>query len=219
MIEPLNQSESKDDTAEVCASTNKITSTNESTATNENSSVKQLAWPLFIVVFLLGLLFYISLDRDQVIVPSMRQDKPLPEFSAPKLFSDDQIISSSNIRGDYWLLNVWGSWCVSCYAEHPFLMELQQAGVKIVGVNYKDTEKGARKFLRDLGDPYTFSFFDPKGKIAIEMGVTAAPETFLIDPSGTVITHRLGTMSKDIWLRQFAPLIEQPPTVNSLTKE
>ncbi|WMS88151.1 DsbE family thiol:disulfide interchange protein [Pleionea litopenaei] len=172
-----------------------------------NKRIVTYAIPLLIIVVLLGGLFMSALFDDKPDVPSMRENKPLPSFSAKKLFSD-QTIHSNDIRGQYWLLNVWGSWCPTCYLEHPYLMELEKQGVTIVGVNYRDTESDARRFLEQRGNPYQFSFFDPKGHIAIELGITAAPETFLISPDGQVLFHRIGAMDEKVFNSAFKPLME-----------
>lgn len=172
-----------------------------------NASAK-LILPLLIVVSLLGGLFYSALNKEKQLVPSMRSDKPLPEFSAKALLGTQQL-NSKDIRGEYWLLNFWGSWCPTCYVEHPFLMKLKEQGVTIIGVNYKDTEQDAKHFLETQGNPYKFSFFDPKGYIAIDMGITAAPETFLISPEGKVLFHRVGEMNERVYNSAILPLINR----------
>ncbi len=174
---------------------------------DSKQTLRTLALPLFIVVLLFLGLFASALFDDKELVPSMRSNKPLPEFNARVLF-EERTAKSSEIRGEYWLLNFWGSWCPTCYVEHPYLMELKQRGVKIIGVNYKDTEAEAARFLNELGNPYEFSFFDPKGRIAIEMGITAAPETFLISPDGKVLFHRIGDMNERVYNTSFKPLME-----------
>jgi cytochrome c biogenesis protein CcmG/thiol:disulfide interchange protein DsbE len=172
-----------------------------------NKTLKTLALPLFLVVALLLGLFASALYEEKQLVPSMRANKPLPEFSAKVLFSD-RIAHSTELRGNYFLLNFWGSWCPTCHVEHPYLMQLKQQGIKIIGVNYKDSESNAAEFLSNKGNPYEFSFFDPKGHIAIEMGITAAPETFLISPEGEVIFHRVGEMNERVFVHQIKPLME-----------
>ncbi len=166
----------------------------------------QIALPIGIVLLLLGGLFFFSLSH-KTQAPSMRVAKPLPIFESADLYTDEKR-SSESIRGSFYLLNFWGSWCPTCYAEHPYLMELKQQGVPIIGVNYKDSKKDAFKFLDAKGNPYIYSFFDPKGYIAIEMGITAAPETFVISPDGQVVYHRIGEFTKAIFEQDVKPLIE-----------
>ncbi|NVJ62323.1 MAG: DsbE family thiol:disulfide interchange protein [Gammaproteobacteria bacterium] len=169
--------------------------------------IAKMAIPALIVVALLFGLFFFSLQEDKPLVPSMRENKPLPPFSSKQLFGQE-VISSEELKGDYYLLNFWGSWCPTCYVEHPYLMTLKDQGVRIIGVNYRDTEDKAKSFLERMGDPYEYSFFDPKGKIAIEMGITAAPETFLISPDGKVLFHRIGEMNSQVFEAAFLPLMK-----------
>ncbi len=173
-----------------------------------NAGFKALVIPLVIIVVLLGALFFGSLFHEKNLVPSMRKDKPLPEYSAKVLF-EDRVLNTKELRGEYYLLNFWGSWCPTCYVEHPYLMKLKSQGIKIIGVNYKDTESDALRFLNTNGNPYAFSFYDPKGRFAIEMGITAAPETFLISPDGYVLFHRVGEMHEKLFTEQLLPLMKK----------
>ena len=60
-------------------------------------------------------------------------------------------------KNDFTLINFWASWCAPCKVEHPILMRLSKSKkLKILGVNFKDKEKQAKKFLSDLGNPYDF---------------------------------------------------------------
>ena len=78
-------------------------------------------------------------------------------------------------------MNIWASWCVPCREEHQFLMELKkEKNLKIIGLNYKDDTKNAKKFLDDLKNPYSNIFLDKDGLIAIEWGAYGVPESFLI---------------------------------------
>ena len=57
------------------------------------------------------------------------------------------------------LLNVWASWCITCLVEHPFLKSITESkDVKLIGINYKDQNFNAMKYLDKNGDPYVFLF-------------------------------------------------------------
>ena len=97
--------------------------------------------------------------------------------------SDDNVFKSyKNIKefNGISLLNVWASWCITCLVEHPFLTQLSNNNIKLIGLNYKDSQIKAKQWLRKRGDPYLFSIYDPRGDLAFDLGVTGAPETFLI---------------------------------------
>ena len=74
---------------------------------------------------------------------------------------------------------------------------------------------GSEMCIRDsrLGNPYDIIGFDEHSEVAIGLGVTGAPETFLIDPEGIIRYKHVGEMNPQIWNEVFVPLIENytPP--------
>ena len=52
--------------------------------------------------------------------------------------------------------------------------------INLIGLNYKDNKKKAKKFLDELGNPYNKVFVDLDGTIAIEWGAYGVPESYLI---------------------------------------
>ena len=107
------------------------------------------------------------------------------------------------------MLNVWGTWCVGCRAEHETLLAIaQQKVVPIVGLNWKDDNAAAQQWLRDLGNPYAVVAEDREGRTAIDWGVYGAPETFLIGPDGTVLYKHIAPMTMEDWNKEFLPRIQ-----------
>jgi len=108
------------------------------------------------------------------------------------------------MRGRWYLLNVWGTWCPECLNEHEILLEIARSErVPIIGLNWKDDAVAAQSWLSQLGDPYDIVAVDRDGEVAIEWGVYGAPETFLIDAMGKVIYKHVGPMTREIWQREF----------------
>ena len=104
------------------------------------------------------------------------------------------------------LLNVWATWCPTCYAEHQFLNKLSAQGIRVVGLNYKDERQKAIKWLNDLGNPYSLSLYDNNGLLGLDLGVYGAPETFLIDGDGIVRYRHAGDLNDRIWEEEIKPL-------------
>lgn len=129
----------------------------------------------------------------------------IPAFSLPAL-QGDKVVTNANFTTDkpYYLVNFWGSWCPECYVEHPFLMTLSQT-TTIYGVNWKDEKAEALNFLQKGGNPYRQIVADNSSVLAIGMGVSGAPETFLIAADGTIIYRHAGALNADIWQRDFLP--------------
>ena len=52
--------------------------------------------------------------------------------------------------------------------------------INIIGLNYKDNNENAKRFIKELNNPYNIILSDKDGIIAIEWGAYGVPETFLI---------------------------------------
>ncbi len=127
----------------------------------------KLFLPLGIFV-LLAVLFWRGLSLDPTAMPSALIDKPLPAFQLPTVNDAERIITQRDLQGEVTLLNVWATWCVACRVEHPFLNQLAEQGVRIVGVNYKDDVAAAQQWLQEFADPYLYSVVDADGRLDIE---------------------------------------------------
>tara|TARA_Y100001935_G_scaffold248894_1_gene246701 strand:+ start:1614 stop:2135 length:522 start_codon:yes stop_codon:yes gene_type:complete len=106
------------------------------------------------------------------------------------------------------LVNVWASWCITCLVEHPFLTKLSRENIQIVGLNYKDSANKAKIWLQKNGNPYIFSIYDPRGDLAFDLGVTGAPESYLII-NNQVSASIQGEMTQKKWETIFLPLIKK----------
>jgi cytochrome c biogenesis protein CcmG/thiol:disulfide interchange protein DsbE len=157
-----------------------------------------------LLVVVLGIGIKQSPEKD--LIPSPLIGKPAPEFSLPSLTDPGQRVSSAQLRGHWYLFNVWGTWCYACRDEHPMLLKIRQAGViPVVGLDWKDDNGDALSFLRQAGDPYATIAVDHDGSEAIMWGVYGAPESFLINPQGIVVYKFIGPITEQDWDRQILP--------------
>ena len=164
--------------------------------------------PLAIFV-VIGVFFAVGLRLNPNYVPSPLVGKPIPTFSLPTVTDADATLSSEMLRGRVSLVNVWGTWCIECGHEHPFLVQLARAGMPIYGLNVKDERAPAVDWLNRLGNPYVSSAFDPEGIAAIDWGVTGAPETFLIGSNGTILHKHISPLTPRVWQNDFLPLLRE----------
>ncbi len=164
-----------------------------------------------LVLFMVLVVFLaIGLKRDPREVPSPLINKAAPGFTLPQLKESTKTFSAKEMRGKVWVLNVWASWCITCRDEHPLLINYAKSGaVPIYGLNYKDKREDALSWLNDLGDPYVLSAADEDGRVAIDYGVYGAPETYVIDQSGTIRFKQVGPVTEDIWSKQVLPLVQE----------
>ncbi len=162
---------------------------------------------LFVV---LSCFLYFGLGNDPTVLPSVTVGKPVPAFQLPVLGAEEGTeLSQEELAGEPYLLNVWATWCAACLVEHPYLYELSQRGVKIVGINYKDDPAAAVKWLEKYKDPYAVSVVDARGRLGFDLGVTGAPETFLVDAEGQILYRHLGVVDENVWESHFASTFSQ----------
>lgn len=171
----------------------------------------KLFLPLIIFVILAAVFFGVQRDTktgdySPTALPSALVGKPLPAFSLTELNSGE-VLQRDDLLGSWFLLNVWATWCPSCHFEHPFLVELAQQGVRIYSVDYKDSAPEAREWLEEKGNPYLATLFDPDGTLGLDLGVTGAPETYVVDAQGVIRFRYQGALDAKIWQREFGPII------------
>lgn len=154
---------------------------------------------LLLVVLVAGLIHL----PDKGYIPSPLIGKAAPQFSLPSLGGGGPV-DSSQLKGHWSLVNVWGSWCDTCRAEHSTLLMIHQQGrVPIIGIDWHDDDADAMNWLQQLGNPYSRIGADRNGQVAIAWGVYGAPESFLVNPSGVVVYKQIGEITPDIWREQF----------------
>ncbi len=164
--------------------------------------------PLAIFLLLVALLGY-GLTRDPRKVTSPLINKPLPSFELPRLRDPKQTLGLEDLKGQVSMLNVWGSWCISCKHEHPMLLDIAKLNiVPIYGLNYKDNDASAIRWLEQLGDPYVANAVDANGRTGINLGVYGAPETYIIDQNGIVAYKHIGPIGLDTWEQTLLPIIK-----------
>ena len=125
------------------------------------------------------------------------------------LLQDKEILDSTIIKNNKVLINFFASWCTPCKLEHHLFFEIKKEfpNLFLLGINHKDKENDAKKYLSEEGNPYSFVAIDPNGKLAIEFGVFGLPETFLINDKGKIIFKHIGPITSEIIYEQIKPLL------------
>lgn len=133
--------------------------------------------------------------------------KKLPKFSGKIYGENAQYVAPA--ANTWRLLNVFGSWCMSCLIEHPEWMRLSEGDytLTLIGLNWRDTEPQLEPWLKRHGNPYDVIIMDPEGKAVVELGVSGAPESFLIDPSNTIRFHYSGPLTAQLLEQEVLPFL------------
>ena len=140
--------------------------------------------PLLLVV----LAVLASCGGDDSVFGVAEVDRALPRL-AGETVDGEHLDAASYADGDVLVINVWADWCAPCRREQPQLVRLadryRDDGVRFLGINYQDDRDAARAWVEEFGVAYP-SLFDPSGRSAAQLGFPALPDTYVVDPGGTI---------------------------------
>ena len=163
--------------------------------------------PPAIFVVIAGLFGFGMLREDPDALPSARAGQQAPPVDLTPL-GDFATFSDKELRsGGVKLVNYWASWCAPCRAEHRFLDQLQDEGVTLYGINYKDDPIKAVAFLDELSNPYSALGADESGRTALDWGLYGVPETYVLAADGTVILRFAGPITQSILESTIRPAL------------
>jgi len=151
------------------------------------------------IFLVLGFAFYSQLGKNTQFMPSALIGKTVPEFTLVSL-TTDQIVTHKDLPKTPYLINFWGTWCPACHIEHPFLNTLASEGITIIGIDYKDEQAPAKQWLEEKGNPYSMVLMDELGQFGVDMGITGAPETFVVNSDGHIVYRLQGIVNAESWL-------------------
>ena len=173
--------------------------------------MKRKTLPIIIIIFLFFCFFVFlkGLNNKNNYIPNENTGRKILSFTAKKLFNDQKINSDELfVEKNFYLLNIWSSWCVPCRAEHDTLMRLSKNNlIKIIGLNYKDDLGNAKEFINSMGNPYSEILIDEDGTISIELGAYGIPETFVINENKIIIKKFVGPLTAQS-LKEIKSLIK-----------
>ena len=172
------------------------------------------------LLFLLPLLLFavitgyfavpILTKKDPHLLPSVMIDKPVPPHDLTPLLRDKPGVGPDVLQGEVKLVNFFASWCGPCRVEHPILMRLAtETDLPLIGINYKDQQDAAEKWLRELGNPFGWIGVDRDGRAAIDWGVYGVPETYIVDADGHIRYRHVGPLTAQALRERILPMVAQ----------
>ena len=162
------------------------------------------------VIAVIGLLAYGVISKGH---GSLQDGDAAPVAELPALGgAAGQTGSIADYKGKWVLINVWASWCDPCRDEAPdlerFSREHQGDNFEILGVDTKDDQGSAQKFVEEFGLTYP-QLHDGSGDYADDdLLTTGVPENFLVDPDGNVAIAIHGQVTPELLSEQIAPRLE-----------
>ena len=165
--------------------------------------------PLVVFASLIIVLFSVLSDKDDQLETALI-DSSFPDFNLGSLSDESRLLTKQDIIKLPALITVWATWCIACRVEHPFLMKLkEESTLTIYGLNYKDNKLKALDLLERDGNPFEFSIYDFEGRLAIDLGVYGAPETFFIDKNGIIRERHVGVIVERVWEEKFSKYLNE----------
>ena len=125
--------------------------------------IKKSIFSLIILILLIisFFVFKFALQKEKIYSPKMSENQIFTDFEVVGLIEEKQINFNEMLTGNnFYLINIWSSWCEPCKDESEYLLELKKnTPVMMIGINYKDNKKNALNFLRLYGNPFDQIFF------------------------------------------------------------
>ena len=163
--------------------------------------IKKSIFSLIILILLIisFFVFKFALQKEKIYTPKMTDNQIFTDFKVQFLIDEKQVNFNKVLTGkNFYLINIWSSWCEPCKDESKYLLELKNnTPIMMIGINYKDKKKNALNFLKLYGDPFDQIFVDKQGLISINFGAYGVPETFLVNDDNKVLKKYIGPLNDE----------------------
>ncbi len=158
-----------------------------------------------IIFIVIAVFLFLSLNSNKGELPSPLLGKMFPSIEGKDFYTDETIKVADLLDNKMTLVNVWASWCTTCRKEHQMIMNIaKNTDLQLIGIDYKDTRANGAQYLEIMGNPFDEILFDPDGKIGMDLGVYATPETFLVDKKGMILYKHIGEIDQNVWDKNIA---------------
>lgn len=175
--------------------------------------MKRLIYILPVAVFavIAALLFKSLILPSSRFLPSPLIDKPAPARVLPALDAQTEGFGPKELTsGKVTVINVFSSTCVPCREEAPVLDAFAtRPGITLYGFVWEDKPENARRFLDEVGNPFSRIGQDMDGSIGREWGIYGWPETYVVDGHGIIRFKYIGQLTDEVVAQQLLPAIQK----------
>ena len=152
---------------------------------------------LAIIIFII-VVFFVSLKTNSIYDTKDLVGKKIINIKLSHFDKEKLITENDFKKNNFTLINFWASWCSPCRLEHPILLKLNnEKNLELLGVNFKDKNSNALKFLNELGNPYDVLAKDELGKQSVNFGIYGIPESILINKELIILKKFIGPISEN----------------------
>jgi len=159
---------------------------------------------------------YSSLDKHVQESPSGKRVKEFiktsedcglgkPFIDSELITDENEIIKISSLKGNYFLMEFWTTWCGPCRAELPYLLQAHEKyhanGFEILSISLDHSKETWMNVIEEQNAPWIHTTisgeeesnkYDPfESEIAKAYAVLGVPSNYLINPDGIIIASGL----------------------------
>ena len=169
-------------------------------------------WSVCLSIFGLIALLAFGFTTDPKKVPSPLVGHLAPDFELTA-FKGNETVRLSDLRGKPVLINFWASWCQECKVETHILEKFHKkyssetGQIRVIGIAIQDTLQNAHAFANRFGKSFFLGLDDNAGNIALDYGIYGVPESFFIDPEGTIFYKQIGGVTQELLSKKFEPFL------------
>ena len=165
------------------------------TAEKPKTSIKTVI--ILSIILLFAGIFYFSIKTQNPALQGKMRDVPV--FAMPALLENQGFVTTKDITTDApVLVSIWASWCIPCRNEHKVLKHISDKyGIKIIGINFKDSVQNGRDFIKEYGNPFYKIGSDEAGNLSLMWGLGGVPETFVINKHGKIVYKHQGELTQE----------------------
>ena len=183
-----------------------------------------IAVPVAVIMLLFVILLATRNPAGERLAKSPLVGKAAPAVEGVTTTNDQ--FTLERVRGEWVVVNFFGSWCTPCIQEHPELVNFQNAhrgagDATVVSVAFADSPTAVRQFFEKHGGSWPVLAEKTDG-IAVSYGVIKVPETYLVSPTGLVVAKLIGGVTEDrldsLIAKYSAPAPTAPPASTPSTR-
>ncbi len=130
--------------------------------------------------------------------------KPIPDFSFKDMFTGKEI-SNKTLKGKFYIMDFWATWCKPCLGELPYLTKAYQTfknkNFTIVSLSFDRSPEDVIKFRKGkFKMPWYHVFLDKsiRDKVGETFEVGGIPKPILVSPEGVILAMENEIREEDL---------------------